>query len=609
MGRALRSKRERAVLYRAAGGKCVHCGCELPVDWHADHIIPWVVSRSTSTKEMQALCPACNLSKGSKMIVLRGWQSRAWKICQASTRDFFLEATPGAGKTKFACHVASRKLASGSIEKIVVVCPTVALKKQWAEDLHSFGIDAEKDYQSGAWPKDFQAICVTYGQVSNDTAMLSYFCGMRRTLVIFDEVHHCSTDARWGDAIQHAFADASFRLSLTGTPFRSDSVPIPFLRYIDGKAKADFQYGYGEGLKDNVCRHVFFPRQGGKMEWATPSGSMRSKTFDDDIAESEANQRLRTALTTGGWLKETIRDAWEKLRELREEDHDAGGLVVAMDQSHAKRVARMVTEVTGTEPVVVLSDDPEAQEKIGSYKTASSPWIVAVKMVSEGIDIPRLRVGVYATNTLTEMFFRQVVGRFVRVQHDHEDHTASVFIPDDQRLRQFAETIRQQRIHELEEELDRESRRQERAEDEGNDMSYFMPLNSNAEHKGTIVDEFTFSESELEEARDIANGMVHAEIAAAMLRRFKLANGLVESAPPDNAKRPMRSDRRKELRQTNSSVARAIAHATGREFSHVNSDLNRSAGIPSIKNATIEQLELRLKFAEALLKGARNVSY
>jgi len=229
-------------------------------------------------------------------------------------------------------------------------------------------------------------------------------------------------------------------------------------------------------------------------------------------------------------------------------------------------------------------------------------------MVSEGIDIPRLRVGVYATNTLTEMFFRQVVGRFVRVQHDHEDHTASVFIPDDQRLRQFAETIRQQRIHELEEELERESRRQERAVDEGNDISYFMPLNSNAEHKGTIVDEFTFSESELEEARDIANGMVHAEIAAAMLRRFKLANGLVESAPPEDAKRPMRSDRRRELRQTNSNVARAIALKTGREFAHVNCDLNRSAGIQSIKNATVEQLELRLKFAEAMLKGVRNVS-
>ena len=53
--------------------------------------------------------------------------------------------------------------------------------------------------------------------------------------------------------------------------------------------------------------------------------------------------------------------------------------------------------------------------------------MVAVRMVSEGVDVPRLAVGVYATTTTTPLFFAQAVGRFVRARKRGE--TASVFLP------------------------------------------------------------------------------------------------------------------------------------------------------------------------------------
>ena len=62
--------------------------------------------------------------------------------------------------------------------------------------------------------------------------------------------------------------------------------------------------------------------------------------------------------------------------------------------------------------------------------------MVAVRMVSEGVDVPRLAVGVYATTTSTPLFFAQAVGRFVRARTRGE--TASVFLPSVPHLLSFA---------------------------------------------------------------------------------------------------------------------------------------------------------------------------
>lgn len=66
MPRTLQSKKLRSLLYYSQDGKCAICGRDLPDDWHADHIVPWVVSQRTNVHEMQALCPRCNLQKGAK---------------------------------------------------------------------------------------------------------------------------------------------------------------------------------------------------------------------------------------------------------------------------------------------------------------------------------------------------------------------------------------------------------------------------------------------------------------------------------------------------------------------------------------------------------------
>ena len=75
--------------------------------------------------------------------------------------------------------------------------------------------------------------------------------------------------------------------------------------------------------------------------------------------------------------------------------------MVAMDQEHAQGVAELLRHRAGVSPIVATSDDPTASERIARFSEGTQPWIVAVRMVSEGVDIPRLRVGVYATTTTT----------------------------------------------------------------------------------------------------------------------------------------------------------------------------------------------------------------
>jgi superfamily II DNA or RNA helicase len=609
VARFLRSKRLRGVLYRAADGKCQACGDELPIEWHADHVVPYAMTQRTNIHEMQALCPQCNLKKGKKMpIVLREWQERASRMCDRATTDFFIEATPGAGKTKLGCHIAKGKIDCGEASQVIVVVPTTTLKEQWADSMHQFDIDTEPEYKGGKWPSDFNAICATYQQVANDPAMFGYITSRSGTVVVLDEIHHCGDDANWGAAIKSAFGDAAFRLALSGTPFRSDNEKIPFLRYVDGKAQPDVVYGYGDGLRDNICRHIFFPRQGGVMEWSSPQGKIKKHTFDDSLAESEASQRLRTALTTGEWLSQTLKDATEKLSELRKDDDDAAGLVIAIDQQHAKRICRIFASNFAIEPVCVSSDDPDSHAKIEQFKKSKSPWIVAVKMVSEGVDIPRLRVGVYATMVKTEMFFRQAIGRFVRVEDQHDDPTAVVYIPDDPDLRAFAEEIRQQRIHQLEVELAEEKKRDRNMNEmEGHDASLFMPLSSEAECKGTIYDEFTFTPEELSRAAELSMGQCKPEVAAAILRRAMA--GVPPVAESVQAKKPRKSDDRKRFREINAKLVGSIAYATGREHSHINKELNDIVGIRKIADASIAQLQRRIEAAEqmAMMVGVPRV--
>src|SRR3954465_596368 len=186
------------------------------------------------------------------------------------------------------------------------------------------------------------------------------------------------------------------------------------------------------------------------MEWVS-DGRVRHADFDVVLPAAEAARRLRTALDPeGDWITHVLRDAHEQLRELRAGGHaDAGGLVVAIDKEHAEKLAERLARITGERPDIVHSDAADASARIARFSSGSAPWLVSVLMVSEGVGVPRLRGGGYATTARTELFFRQVIGRFIRRTPAPKEQMSHVFLPSDPKLKRLAISIEEERNHAL----------------------------------------------------------------------------------------------------------------------------------------------------------------
>jgi superfamily II DNA or RNA helicase len=531
-------------------------------------------------------------------------------------------ATPGAGKTVFALWAVLRGLRARKVRRLVVVVPTQHLKRQWAHAAETLHIHLDPEWSAGygLLPSDVHGVAVTYQQVAANPGALRVL--VQGAMVVLDEVHHAGESRAWGDAVRFAFEPAARRLCLSGTPFRSDQRTIPFVRYEGDLAQPQYEYGYGEALAEaGVVRPVYFPRINGHMEWTAPDGSDYHATFDDRLTRDLGNQRLRAALDVAGdWLPAVLGQAHAQLTHLRLRDPRAGGLVIAIDQEHARGIADILLQTVGVSPAIATSDDPDASGKISDFAAGGAPWLVAVRMVSEGVDIPRLRVGVYATNTVTELFFRQAVGRLVRWRGGLARQAAYMFIPDDHRLRTFANAIKEQRRHSLRKQT--EDERQGSAEDgpppaareealEGQ-LSLFsvisaVPLDEHGRPLQTdhiYQDESTAAEDAIPDwvGQPGANDVTPPPAPSPAWMAPPPAPP--DPAPPLPETAPPRSPlaRRRALREANSEVVRELVHDTGKSHAELNADLNRKAGIRRVSEATLKQLEQRLEIARRLLK-------
>jgi superfamily II DNA or RNA helicase len=380
---------------------------------------------------------------------LRAWQASAnlsW--AQREPESDLWVATPGAGKTVAAGRLAHALLRQGDIAQAIIVVPRDHLKAQFSRGLAEFGIHLDYEFSNGlpVLSRDMHGVVVTYQQIAAEPAIYDRLVRLRQTLVIMDEIHHAGDGASWAEALRGAFEKAKYRLCLSGTPFRSDGKMIPFVTYDSrGVCQPGFNYGYENALADGVCRQVVFPIVQSELSWISRDGEKMNATFEQRIAKDKQSERLRTHLLHDSFTG-VLQAANETLMRVRSEGHrDAGGLIVCMNQAHAKQMVSQVRETLGFSPRLIVSDDPESSRMIDGFAKSAEPWLVAVHMVSEGVDIPRLRVGVFASNVRTELYFRQFVGRFVRLRPGmSRSQRAYVYIPGDPKLVAFAREIRQE---------------------------------------------------------------------------------------------------------------------------------------------------------------------
>jgi superfamily II DNA or RNA helicase len=290
---------------------------------------------------------------------LRAWQSAAMEQYFAEQpRDFLTVATPGAGKTTFALSVAAELLSRRVVDRVTVVAPTEHLKTQWADAAARAGIPIDPAYsgRKGRTSADYVGVAVTYAGVAVNPLAHRIRTERFKTLVILDEVHHAGDAMSWGEAVREAFEPAQRRLALTGTPFRSDVNPIPFVTYAPGadgvpRSVADYTYGYAHALADHVVRPVLFMAYSGEMQWRTRAGDEVAVRMGEPLTKDLTQQALRTALDpAGSWMPSVLAAADKRLTEVRRHVPDAGGLVIASDQDAARAYATLLASITGDRP-------------------------------------------------------------------------------------------------------------------------------------------------------------------------------------------------------------------------------------------------------------------
>lgn len=477
------SRAEVRRAWELQGRLCKLCRRAIPVDlMHGDHIHPWIEGGATDLANLQALCGSCNLRKGSRpqevilqffdvakcaaaKLPLRRWQREALQVVlpALAQEPVLVEACPGAGKTSFGLTIAYSLLESKQISRVLIVTPTLGIAEGWLRAASpanpacpTLPLRGCRDWQAvNPIGDDWVGAVFTYQSLF---AMPDMFLAHatdpgHRTLVIFDEVHHVGVGSGWGQSTQVAFSSAaSAVLSLTGTPFRTDRNPIVFVPSKDGAASPHYRYSYRDAIVDGACRPVQFVEVRGRTTFRTEDGTVHDVSFDDsDLTDVGVQRRLRSALEwiePGSIADKMIRDANTYLLALRAAgDGDAAGLVVCADCQHADAVARHLSEhILGWRPVVACSrtyddNDPDPADAITRFGDAHDPWLVAVNMVSEGVDIRRLRAVVHLSNRTTLLSFRQIAGRVVRSDPGNPGDHGRVYIPADPRLLEMAREI------------------------------------------------------------------------------------------------------------------------------------------------------------------------
>lgn len=352
---------------------------------------------------------------------LRQWQSecvnRVLEHFSAKHKHFLCLATPGAGKTIMASEVTAQLLDQDLIDFVLCFSPSINIS-QGIKHTFSRRLECRFDGVIGAVGCSY-----TYQSMLSFKEDFWQLLKQNRVLVIFDEIHHCSgsslEDANaWGEEILlNIQSQAEYTLALTGTPWRSDQAPIALSRYTDpdNQIQCDYIYGLREAVADGVCRSPKIVLIDNERISVTDEEN-ETKTFNGlDALFKGSLVTYQSIIKNDVAIRHALTLATNKLDDIRLHNPNAAGLVVASSIEHATYILNMLrNEYAQTAEVVTYKEDLPSL-KINEFRNSTTNWIVSVGMISEGTDIPRLQVCCHLSRVKTELYFRQVLGRILRV--------------------------------------------------------------------------------------------------------------------------------------------------------------------------------------------------
>jgi superfamily II DNA or RNA helicase len=450
---------------------------------------------------------AISLNLHRLIMNLRKWQQQAINAClpqfAKGRKLFVIEACTGSGKSLCSATAALKLLEDGKADLIVVLTPNCGTRVGWKKTFDGLRLNGKRVNvtDNSDFPIDANVWVSTYAGYSKVEEAL-HNRPVSGIIAIIDEFHHPADTAEWGNAVDRLIALCEHGIFLSGTPWKRegkiavlcDQKNVHDENYYqdDGRIRADFVYDYAEDLREPRTRGTvpvkfkfwdsFWRSADGKTselhkdlpsfpcdEWETieqweewaqkcdkPLG--RHLHFDLDSESPGQNETIRRVIDEALTLLSKSRGEIE--RSCRQKNVSVM-LCVAKGMKDARKIAEYIQDLRPDYRVsVVVSDDNNGAKKLEKIarqckeNAADKPdVIVSVGMISEGVDIPQIKVVAYLSAILTVLYFIQVVGRAIRripIGKDQyadtkpSDNIAYVVAPAHPKLRYIAHNIEKQ---------------------------------------------------------------------------------------------------------------------------------------------------------------------
>ena len=429
-------------------------------------------------------------------MILRPWQQAAldkainWFVNEKKDKKFLINAAPGAGKTIAAITIAQKLFDMNEIERVIVIAPRKTVIDQWKDD---FKLITKKEMlvvSSGDIESYGMDICATWNAIEGLRDGFQKICHDYKTLVICDEHHHAAVGAVWGKGANNAFEKCRYSIVLTGTPVRTDGEKPVWFFYSKETGKLDhpqegtYNLSYGESVRLKYCRPIFFHRHEGNFTVThkdinlnvSGSGGVQLKNGQENEVTKVIQKSVDfyTLARQPVYLKDgktpdiksfqstMLQAGIDKLSEIKERLPNAAGLVIAPTVIVAQYMHDLLEELTGEKPTLVHNEIQDSENQIKAFRKSKKDWIVSVQMISEGVDIKRLRTLVYLPSAQTELAFRQAMGRVVRsMDTDVDDSWAYVIMPIFKTFEEYARRVEDEMsvTHITEEELKKKTKK------------------------------------------------------------------------------------------------------------------------------------------------------
>lgn len=404
-------------------------------------------------------------AKEHQPVKLRKWQAKATEtavINYSKGRKLFVtEACTGAGKTRHGVETAVELMKSKAVDLVIILTPSIATRSGWKDAFNKArtSLSTIKVTDDNEFPLDTNVWVTTYSGYEAVQRALATAPISLGVFTVVDEYHHAEQDAAWGSAVEALGGIANHALFLSGTPWKqSGYCPLlvsesnihgkPYYSSGDIRVSPDFVHDYSSDLiagEDRATHWVAFKllpsifthKDGRKEEFELPGLEAMSPQerlqWEEKAAKDKTplgkHVKIEDNMLSGSRnAKELLAESVALLAKCRSDTYQACSqsdlpvmLVVAQNINAAKKLAEYIETRWELKTVVIVSEDQRSHELLDKVKSKCADnapdkpdVIVSVGMISEGVDIPQIKVIAYLSAVLTTLYLVQVIGRALR---------------------------------------------------------------------------------------------------------------------------------------------------------------------------------------------------